>query len=93
MGGTRDVSLQLGRECGQVQVEVPGRPQHGRGPCELALGVDQFLRCQQLTAAVALVALCILAEQQLLRKAGQVAVKAPARGAWHMACAVWHGLS
>ena len=39
---------------------MPGGPQHRRSPRELALGVDELLRCQQLATTIALVSLGIL---------------------------------
>ena len=55
LGAGSDVLLQLGRERGQVQVEVAGGAHHGRRPGQLALGVDEVLRRQQVAALVALV--------------------------------------
>ena len=69
MGGAGDVGLELRGEGGQVQVEVPGGPQHRRGPGELALGVDELLRCQQLPTVVALVSLGVLQAHSLSRRA------------------------
>ncbi len=60
MGGAGDVGLELWGEGGQVQVEVAGFPQLRRSPCELTLGIDELLCCQQLATVVALVTLSIL---------------------------------
>lgn len=59
-GGLVNVGLQLWGELGQVQEDVAGAPKHRRGIGQLALGVDQLCRVQQVATAITLVSSCIL---------------------------------
>lgn len=63
LGGGGDVGLQLGGQGRQVQVDMLGGAQHGRRPRQLALGVDEVLRRQQVPTLVALVPSSILLQQ------------------------------